>query len=186
MVRKPHYVRCKPGMPVQSIVKGNVFVGVPLRFICGNVLTGIQTGSDGYLNPQVHQITVLKEGAGIHEMFGWALPRLNIFSFSKTYFTKLVQHFQPGKKFEPDTRLLGGERALIMSGEYEKVFPMDILPEYLTRACISGNIERQEDLGIYEVAPEDFALCEYICTSKVPVQQVVRKALDILKAENGD
>jgi len=186
MVRKPHYVRCKPGMSIQSILKGNVHTEAHVRYICGNVLTGVQTGSDGFLNPQAHQITVLKEGEGIHELFGWALPRLNIFSFSRTYFTKLVQRFQPGKKYEPDTRLLGGERALIMSGEYEKVFPMDILPEHLTRACISGNIERQEELGIYEVAPEDFALCEYICTSKVPVQQVVREALDKLKAENGD
>ncbi len=186
MVRKPHYVRCKPGIPIQSILKGNVFTGVSLRYIGGNVLTGVQLSENGYLNPQAHQLTVLQEGTGTHEMLGWALPRLNIFSFSKTYFTKLVQRFQPEKKYEPDTRLLGGERALIMSGEYEKVFPMDILPEHLTRACVSGNIERQENLGIYEVAPEDFALCEYICTSKVPVQRVVREALDILKAENGD
>ncbi len=186
MVRKPLYVRCKPGMPIQSILKGNVHLEANLRYICGNVLTGVQIGSDGYLNPQAHQITVLKEGEGIHELFGWAMPRLNLFSFSSTYFTKLVQRFQPKKTYEPDTRILGGERALIMSGEYEKVFPMDILPEHLTRACISGNIERQEELGIYEVAPEDFALCEYICTSKVPVQRVVREALDKLKAENGD
>ncbi len=186
MVRKPHYVRCKPGMPIQSILKGNVHLEANLRYICGNVLTGVQIGSDGYLNPQAHQITVLKEGEGIRELFGWAMPRLTLFSFSGTYFTKLVQRFQPKKTYEPDTRILGGERALIMSGEYEKVFPMDILPEHLTRACVSGNIERQEDLGIYEVAPEDFALCEYICTSKTPVQKIVREALDKLKTENGD
>ncbi|MCX6308037.1 MAG: NADH:ubiquinone reductase (Na(+)-transporting) subunit A, partial [Bacteroidia bacterium] len=186
MVRKPHYVRCKPGMPILSIIRGNVHSEADLRYICGNVLTGVQIGSDGYLNPQAYQITVLKEGTGTHEMFGWAMPRLNLFSFSGTYFTKLVQRFQPKKTYEPDTRILGGERALIMSGEYEKVFPMDILPEHLTRACVSGNIERQEELGIYEVAPEDFALCEYICTSKTPVQQYIRQALDKLKTENGD
>lgn len=186
MVRKPHYMRCKPGIPMQTLLKGNLYIEASLRYICGNVLTGVQTGSDGYLSAQAHQVTVLQEGEGIHEMLGWALPRLNLFSFSRTYFTKLVRRFQPKKTYEPDTRLLGGERALIMSGEYEKVFPMDILPEHLTRACISGNIERQEGLGIYEVAPEDFALCEYICTSKVPVQRVVREALDKLKAENGD
>jgi Na+-transporting NADH:ubiquinone oxidoreductase subunit A len=186
MVRKPNYVRCKPGTPIESILNGNVHLEANLRYICGNVLTGIQIGSDGYLNPQAYQITVLKEGDGIRELFGWAMPRLNLFSFSGTYFTKLVQRFQPKKTYEPDTRILGGERALIMSGEYEKVFPMDILPEHLTRACVSGNIERQEELGIYEVAPEDFALCEYICTSKTPVQKIVREALDKLKTENGD
>lgn len=186
MVRKPHYVRCKPGMPIQTILKGNLHTEAPLRFICGNALTGIRTNLDGYLSPQAHQITVLQEGEGIHEMFGWAMPRLNLFSFSKTYFTKLVRKLNPDKLFEPDTRILGGERSLIMSGEYEKVFPMDILPEHLVRACITGNVERQEALGIYEVAPEDFALCEYVCTSKTPVQEVIRIALDKLKIENGD
>lgn len=88
--------------------------------------------------------------------------------------------------YKTDTRVLGGERALIMSGEYDKVFPMDILPERLIRACIVKDLEDMEALGIYEVAPEDFALCEYICTSKIELQQTVREALDLLKAENGD
>lgn len=185
MVRKPHYVRCKPGIPLQTLLKGAIFTEANLRFICGNALTGVQASPDGYLSAQAHQVTVLKEGNGIHEMFGWALPRLHLFSFSRTYFSKLVRRFNPEKTYEPDTRVLGGERALIVSGEYDRVFPMDILPEHLVRACISGNIERQEELGIYEVAPEDFALCEFVCTSKVPVQQAVRDALDKLKAENG-
>lgn len=186
MVRKPQYLRCKPGIPLQNLLRGNIFSEAPLRIVCGNALTGVKTEPDGYLGSNTYQITVLKEGVGIHELFGWAMPRLHLFSFSKTYFTQLVRRFLPDKTYEFDTRQLGGERALIMSGEYEKVFPMDILPEHLTRACISGNIERQENLGIYEVAPEDFALCEFVCTSKVQVQKVVREALDILKLENGD
>lgn len=186
MVRKPRYLRCKPGMPLQHLLHGNVFVEASLRIVCGNALTGTTAEPEGYLSANTHQLTVLKEGKGTHELFGWAMPRLHLFSFSRTYFTRLVQRFQPGTTFEPDTRVLGGERALIMSGEYEKVFPMDILPEHLTRACISGNMERQENLGIYEVAPEDFALCEFVCTSKVPVQKVIRDALDLLKSENGD
>lgn len=186
MVRKPMYVRCKPGINLQAIVKGAIYQEANLRYICGNALTGKQTDSLLYLCADAHQLTVLKEGTGNHEMFGWVMPRLNLFSFSGTYYTKLVRRLMPNKTYEPDTRILGGERALIMSGEYEKVFPMDILPEHLTRACVSGNIERQEELGIYEVAPEDFALCEFICTSKTPVQEVVRKALDKLKTENGD
>ena len=186
MVRKPQYLRCKPGMPIQNLVKGNIHTEAPLRIVCGNALTGVKTDPHGYLCANTYQITVLKEGEGIHELFGWAMPRLNLFSFSKTYFTNLVRRFQPDKTYELDTRQLGGERALIMSGEYEKVFPLDILPEHLTRACVSGNMERQEQLGIYEVAPEDFALCEFVCTSKVQVQKVVREALDKLKIENGD
>jgi Na+-transporting NADH:ubiquinone oxidoreductase subunit A len=114
------------------------------------------------------------------------MPRLNLFSTSRTYFSWLIKRLFPYKKYEPDTRILGGERALIMSGEYEKVFPMDILPEQLVRACITGELEKQENLGIYEVAPEDLALCEFVCTSKVEVQRVIREALDRLKKENGD
>lgn len=185
-VRNPHYIRCKPGIPLKVLLEGNVYKEIPLRFINGNALTGVQTDSGGYLSAYSHQLTVLHEGSDIHELLGWAMPRLNMFSNSGTYFTSLMRRFFPGKTYEPDTRILGGERALIMSGEYDKVFPMDILPEQLVRSCISGNLEKQENLGLYEVAPEDFALCEYVCTSKINVQQVIRQALDILKLENGD
>ena len=87
------------------------------------------------------------------------------------------------KEYKWDGRLKGGLRALIMSGEYDKVFPMDIYPEQLVRAMIANNIDRMEQLGAYEVAPEDFALCEYVCTSKLPLQAIVRKALDYMKSE---
>ena len=119
------------------------------------------------------------EGDDIHEMLGWIMPRFNQFSANRSYFSWLM-----GKKeYTLDARIKGGERHMIMSGEYDKVFPMDILPEYLIKAIIAGDIDRMEALGIYEVAPEDFALCEFVCSSKMELQRIVRAGLDMLRAE---
>ncbi len=185
-VRKPAYVCCKPGIQMSSLLEGNVYKEIPLRFISGNALTGTQVTMEEYLGFYDSQVTVLHEGTDVDELLGWVMPRFNKFSSSATYFTKLVSRICPKKAYDTDTRILGGERALIMSGEYDKVFPMDILPERLLRACIVKDLEDMEALGIYEVAPEDFALCEYVCTSKIEVQKTVREALDLLKAENGE
>ena len=119
------------------------------------------------------------EGDEIHEMLGWIMPRFNQFSVNRSYFSWLM-----GKKeYVIDARIKGGERHMIMSGEYDRVFPMDIFPEYLLKAIIAGDIDRMEALGIYEVAPEDFALCEFVCSSKVEIQRIVRAGLDMLRAE---
>ncbi len=185
-VIRPTYVRCVPGTPIQSIVGGNVYKEIPLRYVNGNALSGSRVDENGYLGAYATQLTVLHEGTDIHELFGWVMPRFNLFSASRTYFSWLTKFLIPNKAYEPDTRMLGGERALIMSGEYDKVFPMDVLPEQLVRACLTNDLEKMEQLGIYEVAPEDFALCEYVCTSKIEVQRVIREALDLLKKENGD
>jgi len=185
-VVRPEYVRCKPGTPLRAIVDGNVHKEIPLRFVNGNALSGTRTELDGYLSAYASQLTVLHEGSEIHELAGWVMPRFRLFSSSRTYFTWLRKLLYPDRAFEADTRVLGGERALIMSGEYDKVFPMDILPEQLVRACLTEDLEKMEQLGIYEVAPEDFALCEYSCTSKIEVQRIIREALDLLKKENDD
>lgn len=185
-VVKPAYVRCLPGTPISTLVDGNVHKEIPLRYINGNPLSGSRVAVDGFLGAYATQLTVLHEGTDTHEILGWVMPRFNLFSTSRTYFTWLTKWLVPGKAFEPDTRVLGGERALIMSGEYDRVFPMDILPEHLVRACVTNDLERMEQLGLYEVAPEDFALCEFVCTSKIEVQRVIREALDLLKKENGD
>jgi len=111
------------------------------------------------------------------------MPRWNKFSNSGTYFTKLVQFLNPKKTFEADARLLGGERHMIMSGEYDSVLPMDIYPEFLIKAIIANDIDKMEALGIYEIAPEDVALCEFVCSSKVPLQKIVREGLDMLRKE---
>ena len=179
-VENPQYFETIAGNSITDIVKGNLKkTSYPLRFVSGNLLTGIQISENGFLTPYASQISVIDDGGETHELFGWAMPRLNKFSASNMFFTKLL----PRKKFKYNARLLGGPRAIIMSGEWDKVFPMDILPEQLIKAMIAKNIDRMENLGAYEVAPEDFALCEFVDTSKLPLQAIVREALDFLKNE---
>ena len=179
-VENPQYFETIAGNSITDIVKGNLKkTSYPLRYVSGNLLTGIQISENGFLTPYASQISVIDDGGETHELFGWAMPRLNKFSASNMFFTKLL----PRKKFKYDARLLGGPRAIIMSGEWDKVFPMDILPEQLIKAMIAKNIDRMENLGAYEVAPEDFALCEFVDTSKLPLQAIVREALDVLKQE---
>jgi Na+-transporting NADH:ubiquinone oxidoreductase subunit A len=126
------------------------------------------------------EITAIPEGDHADEMLGWILPRFNQFSANRSYFSWLF-----GKKeYALDTRVKGGERHMIMSGEYDKVLPMDIYGEYLIKAIITGDIDRQEQLGIYEVSPEDFALAEFVDSSKLELQKIVREGLDILRKEN--
>jgi Na+-transporting NADH:ubiquinone oxidoreductase subunit A len=185
-VRQPCYIMALPGIPVASLLNGNQYLEMHARIVSGNPLTGKTVAQDGYLSASSTSLTVLKEGNDIHEFFGWIMPRMDKFSMSGTYLSRFIGKLFPAIRYEPDTRLLGGRRALIVSGEYEKVFPMDILPEKLLRACLTGNIEKQENLGIYEVAPEDFSLCEYVCTSKIEIQKTIREALDLLHVENGD
>jgi Na+-transporting NADH:ubiquinone oxidoreductase subunit A len=123
---------------------------------------------------------VIPEVTDVHELFGWIMPRFNEYSTSHSYFSWL---FGKKKEYTLDARVKGGERHMIMSNEYDKVFPMDILPEYLVKAIIAGDIDRMEALGIYEVAPEDFALCEFVDSSKLELQRIVREGLDALRAE---
>jgi len=187
MVITPAYYRCKRGICLSALFEGNVYKEQPLRYINGNALTGTQVQKDGFLDFYSSQVTVLHEGTNVDELLGWVMPRFNMFSTSRTYFLSgLLRKLNPAKKYDADTRILGGERALIMSGEYDKVFPMDIYPERLLRACLVKDLEEMEALGIYEVVPEDFALCEYVCTSKIEVQKAIRESLDLLKSENGD
>ena len=143
----------------------------------------IRTSLAGYLRPLASPFFVVAEGDHADELMGWAAPRLKMFSMSRLYATKLVELFCPKSQFKFDARILGGERAFIMSGEYEKVLPMDIMPEQLIKAMIAKNIDKMEQLGAYEIAPEDFALCEYVCTSKIEVQRIVRESLDYMKKE---
>ena len=178
-VLKPAYCKLKVGALLTDVFKGNVTAGKELRYISGNVLTGKKISANGYLGAFHSQLSVIEEGNDTHEMLGWIMPRFNQFSTSHSYFSWLM-----GKKeYSFDARIKGGERHMIMSNEYDRVFPMDIFPEYLVKAIIAGDIDRMEALGIYEVAPEDFALCEFVCSSKVEVQRIVRAGLDLLRAE---
>jgi len=183
------YYNVLPGMPVSAIFKSNVHDECPCRYIAGNVLSGRQICPDkDIISLYDNQFTVLEDGADKAEFMGWLLPRFKDFNAGCTDPAKLfdncfTQWLFGQKKYNWDARLKGGRRAIIVSNEYDKVFPMDIYPEYLIKAMIAGNIDRMEALGAYEVAPEDFALCEFVCTSKMPLQAIVREALDNLKKE---
>ena len=178
-VLKPAYCKLQVGALLTNVFKDNVTADKDLRYISGNVLTGKKVSPNGFLGAFDNQLTVIPEGDEIHEMLGWIMPRFDQFSVSRSYFSWLM-----GKKeYVIDARIKGGERHMIMSGEYDRVFPMDIFPEYLLKAIIAGDIDRMEALGIYEVAPEDFALCEFVCSSKVEIQRIVRAGLDMLRAE---
>ena len=178
-VKNPGYCRLKVGALLTNVFSGNVTKDKHLRYISGNVLTGKRISPNGFLGAFHSQLTVIPEGDEIHEMLGWIMPRLNQFSVSHSYFSWLFKK----REYSLDARVKGGERHMIMSGEYDKVFPMDILPEYLIKAIIAKDIDRMEALGIYEVAPEDFALCEFVCSSKMELQRIVREGLDMLRAE---
>jgi Na+-transporting NADH:ubiquinone oxidoreductase subunit A len=177
--RKCGYTKVIAGCSISSIVNGNVSEG-HVRLISGNVLTGTKVRPEDYLGVYDYQLTAIPEGDDVDEFIGWASPGFGKFSVSHTYLSWLC-----GKKKEYvlDARIRGGKRAMIMSNEYDKVFPMDILPEYLLKAIIAFDIDKMENLGIYEVAPEDFALCEFVDTSKIEIQKIVRNGLDLLYKE---
>ncbi|MDR0428404.1 MAG: Na(+)-translocating NADH-quinone reductase subunit A [Dysgonamonadaceae bacterium] len=170
------------GAEIKELIKGNTTQSDDLRYISGNVLTGIQIPRDGSLHAFDNQITVIPEGERTHEFVGWICPGFDKFSVSKTYPSFLVEALTK-KEYTIDARLRGGRRAMIMSNEWDNVFPMDILPEFLIRAIIAFDIDKMENLGIYEVAPEDFALCEFVDTSKMELQFIVRQGLDLLYKE---
>ncbi len=176
---RPCMLECREGAEVDALLTGNVDGhGHHVRIISGNVLTGVKVGMDGFLRFPYRQITVIPEGDDVDEFMGWASLSPSKMSVSPTF----PGHFF-GHGFKPDARILGGRRAMIMSGEYDKVMPMDIMTEYLVKAILGGDIEGMENLGIYEVAPEDVALCEYVDSSKMPLQQIVRSGLDSLRKE---
>ncbi|MDR1543721.1 MAG: Na(+)-translocating NADH-quinone reductase subunit A [Prevotellaceae bacterium] len=180
---KPSYISTVTGVQIADILHYNIYKGIKLRYIAGNPLTGEKVLENDFLSPFAPQITAIPEGDSTHELLGWIMPRFDSFSTTNLYFTKILQKICPKKRFSFDARILGGERAFIMSGEYEKVFPLDIMPEQLVKAMIVKNIDKMEQLGAYEVAPEDFALCEFVCTSKIPVQKIVRESLDYMRKE---
>ena len=182
-VVSPAYAKVLPGQTLASILDGNVkHVEYTQRYIAGNVLTGQNAGKEGVVGFFDNTVTVIPDGGDTDELFGWITPGLNRYSTSNTGLSGLFGLFK-SKKWTMDARLKGGPRALIVSGTWEKVFPMDIYPEELYKAVLTFNIDKMEALGIYEVAPEDFALCEFVDASKTPVQQVIADGLVKLRKE---
>lgn len=179
-VKQPAHVDMLVGEELSTLLSNSYDNNHSVRIINGNVLTGKPTTKDGYLGAHASEITVIPEGNDADEVLGWILPRLKQFSVNRSYFSWLC-----GKKqYALDARIKGGERHMIMSGEYDRVLPMDIYGEYLIKAIIAGDIDRMEQLGIYEVAPEDFALAEFVDSSKLELQRIVREGLDLLRKEN--
>ncbi|MBQ7494565.1 MAG: Na(+)-translocating NADH-quinone reductase subunit A [Bacteroidaceae bacterium] len=180
-VKAPKYAKVVVGAPLAAVLNGQLDESKSLRIINGNPMVGVKTSKDGWLAAHATEVTVIPEGDDVYEMLGWIAPRFKEFSTSRSYFSWL----KPKKtEYTLDARIKGGERHMIMSGEYDRVFPMDIYAGYLVKAIIAGDIDRQEALGIYEVAPEDFAIAEFVDSSKLELQRIVREGLDILRKEN--
>lgn len=174
------YYKTIMGAQLTPLVEGNL-VQDNVRVISGNALTGEAVGSDGFLGFYDAQVTVLPEGDD-YKFFltkGWLGPGFDKFSSHRLFPTWLTPH----KKYRLDTNLNGEERGFVVTGEMEKVLPFDILPMQLIKAIIVNDIDAMEELGIYEVAPEDFALCEYVCTSKIEIQEKIREGLDVIEEE---
>jgi Na+-transporting NADH:ubiquinone oxidoreductase subunit A len=177
-VSKPRYHRAISGACISNLLVDNLKEG-DNRIISGDILTGTRINSDGNLGFYDTTVTIIKEGKE-QEFLGWMMPGLDKFSASKTFFSWL----SASKKYEINANMHGEERAYVMTGEYEKVLPMDIYPTQLIKAIMIEDIEQMEYLGIYEVSPEDLALCEFVCTSKIEVQSIIRHGLDLVRKEN--
>lgn len=180
-VKNPKYFKTKIGAEVSSVVYDSGVNDNNIRVISGNVLTGDNVKPDGHLGFYHDMITVIPEGND-YEFFGWNKPIFNKISPSRALtFSWLF----PNKKYDLNTNTNGEHRAFVVTGNYENVFPMDIYPLQILKACAVNDLDAMEQLGMYEVAPEDFALTEFICVSKQPHQQIIREGLDLMLKEIG-
>lgn len=174
--KKPCYMRIIAGAAVESIV-GKVSENV--RIISGDVLTGVATAKDGYISANANMLSLIPEG-NVYELLGWAMPRFHRFSVSRAYFSWLC----PKKEYKLDTNLNGGERPFVVTGLYENYLPMDVYVAYLLKACLVKDLDKMENLGIYEVLPEDLALCEFVDPSKIEMQQILRDGINLMIKES--
>jgi Na+-transporting NADH:ubiquinone oxidoreductase subunit A len=176
-VKKPAYYSTCLGVNLSALLNGNIKDNV--RVISGNVLTGSKLSADGYLGFFDNQITVIPEG-NEYELLGWLFPSYPRPTISSTFpISKFLK-----KKFKVNTNPHGEPRAFVVTGEYEKVMPMDIMPQQLIKAVMAKDLELMENLGIYEVIEEDMALCEFVCTSKIDVQRVLSEGLELMSEES--
>ncbi|MBN2637324.1 MAG: Na(+)-translocating NADH-quinone reductase subunit A [Prolixibacteraceae bacterium] len=180
-VKNPKYYQTVLGAPV-SLISDNKLVdsNYKQRIISGNVLTGKRVKPQMYFGFYDSQVTVIPEGDD-YELLGWADLGPNKFSASKTFLASLF----PKKEYVLNANMHGGDRAFVLSGQYEKLVPMDLLPVHLLKAIIVNDIDKMEQLGIYEVIEEDLALCEYACTSKIKVQDILRTGINTMIKELG-
>jgi len=180
-IEKPQYCRIVSGASLRSVLDGRIrpqAAGDSVRIISGNVLTGSKRSMEDFVGFYANQVTVIPEGDK-YELLGWAMPRFKKFSVSRAYFSWLC----PRKRYDLDTNLNGGERPFVVTGLYERYLPMDIYPMYLLKAILAGDIDKMENLGIYEVVEEDFALCEFVDPSKIDIQQIIRDGINLMIKE---
>ena len=202
-IKNPHYYRIKAGACLKDITSAQLLntdypemdahdASQQNRVISGDILSGTQVAVDGFLGAYDDLVSILPEG-DYYDFMGWLMPGFKKYSFSRTF----LSGFLPKSTFKPlgiriprfssfwkfDTNTHGDERPLVFTGNFERVFPFDIYPTQLIKACIVGDIELMENLGIYEVEPEDFALCEFVDTSKTNIQEIIREALEIIRKE---
>ncbi len=174
----PSYVEAYPGVAIKDL-KDFYNASENLRYVSGDVLTGTNVGAEGFVGFFDNQVTILEEGDK-YELLGWAKPfRTSLFSASRTYFSWL----SPNRKYDMDTNLHGGPRAFVVNDVYGKVLPMDLYPVYLLKACLANDIDNMEKYGIYEVVEEDLALCEYVCPSKIYIQQIITDGIALMLKE---
>jgi Na+-transporting NADH:ubiquinone oxidoreductase subunit A len=177
---KPHYVTAIAGANITDIVANNL-ENDNTRIISGNVLSGTQVNEEGFICYYDNQITAIPEGDD-YELFGWTKPVFNKVSTSRAL---TFSWLTPKKKYDLNTNTNGEHRAFVVTGSYENVFPLDIYPMQLLKAFMYKDLDEMEALGGYEIAPEDFALTEFICVSKQPHQKIIREGLDLMREELG-
>lgn len=182
-VESPCYVKATMGCTLKSLLDGRLNDNdKEKRIISGNVLTGVKETIDGYLHAPYRHVTVINEINKKDEFMGWASLNPKKYSIYRDFTTWIFggRH----KEVDLDAKINGGERAIVLTGEYDRMLPMDIYAEFLIKAIIAFDIDKMEQLGIYEVAPEDFAIAEFVDSSKLELQRIVREGLDILRKEN--
>ncbi|WP_282162958.1 Na(+)-translocating NADH-quinone reductase subunit A [Ulvibacterium marinum] len=180
-IKTPKYYKTKIGTEISTFLYASGVNSDDFRVINGDVLTGTKSNPDGYLGSYNNTVTAIPEGDD-YEFFGWNKPIFNKVSATRAL---TFSWMQPNKKYDLDTNTNGEHRAFVVTGMYEKVFPMDIYPLQLLKACMVKDLDEMEQLGLYEVAPEDFSLTEFVCISKQPHQQIIREGLDLLHKEIG-
>ncbi len=181
-VKKPRYFTTKIGSEVATMIYDHgVEKDANVRIISGNVLSGKQIKPDGYLDYYSNVITIIPEGDD-YEFFGWTKPIFNKISTSRAL---TFSWLNTKKQYDLNTNTNGEHRAFVITGTYEEVFPFDIYPMQILKACMYKDLDEMEALGMYEVAPEDFALTEFVCVSKQPHQKIIREGLDLMLKEIG-
>jgi Na+-transporting NADH:ubiquinone oxidoreductase subunit A len=180
-IENPKYYNIIIGASIADLLKDANLNSDNNRIISGNVLTGKNIGVNGSLRHYNSTVTAIKEGDD-YELFGWMKPVFNKVSTTKAL---TFSWMFPKKKFDLDTNTNGEHRAFVLTGAYEEVFPLDIFPMQILKSCLYRDLDEMEALGMYEVAPEDFALTEFVCVSKQPHQDIIRKGLDLMLKEIG-